>query len=216
MAGLYGPTVLTGMGNTYIDNRKRWKRPQAMLWSNNPGEVVKSGSYSGATYPLGQEGVDFIVISDHSRAPISVDFQRIENRMRMVNGNMRSYHTADKLAINTSWSLLPSRSYHNKTTYAMDGSRTPAGGCEYTADGGAGGVDMMTWYRNTTGPMWVFLSYDNFENYVDENGTPSGNEMEMINYFPDRYQMFFSAFNYSIEKRGIYDMWNISVSLEEA
>ena len=216
MPSIYGPMINTGMGKTYADARTKWTRPQAMVWANNPGEVIKSGVNSGATYPLGEEGKDFIIVSDHSRSSIAVDFMRLENRVRMINGNMRSYHIDDKISINTSWSLLPSRSYHNKTTFALDGSRSPAGGCEYTADGGAGGVDMVNWYRNTTGPMWVFLSYDNFENYVDENGTPSGNEMEMLNYFPERYQMFFSSFNYSIEKRGIYDMWNVSVGLEEA
>ena len=75
---------------------------------------------------------------------------------------------------------------------------------------------MFTWYRNTTGPMWVFLSYDNYDNYVDDAGNPnSETQFSQIKEYGERKQMFFSEFGYSIEKRGLYDMWNISVGLEE-
>lgn len=224
MAGILGPNLSTGQGKQYYTSRKRWGRPQAMVWANNPGEVVKSGSDTGITYPLGQEGVDFIVLSDHNRQPINMDFERIENRMRMINGNMRSYHVADKTIVSTSWSLLPSRSYQGQHTigdtdvsrYSQAPYDTNPPNSEYTADGGAGGVDMFTWYRNTTGPMWVFLSYDNYENYVDDAGNPnSETQFSQIKEYGERKQMFFSEFSYSIEKRGLYDMWNISVGLEE-
>jgi hypothetical protein len=143
----------------------------------------------------------------------------------MINGNMRSYHVADKTVVSTSWSLLPSRSYQGQHTIGdIDVSRysqapydTNPPNSEYTADGGAGGVDMFAWYRNTTGPMWVFLSYDNYENYVDDAGNPnSETQFSQIKEYGERKQMFFSEFSYSVEKRGLYDMWNVSVSLEEA
>ena len=216
MAGIVGPVVGTGLGKVYYDNRKKWNRPQAMVWANNPGEVVKSGAETGVTYPLGSEGTDFIVISDHGRSPINFDLIRLENRVRMVNGNMRSYHTADKVSLSANWTLLPSRAFAGQVSYDMAGDHHPSGGCEYTADGGVGGVDMLSWWRNTTGPFWVFLSYDNYENYVDESGTPGANQFGMIRDYGERHLMYFTSFNYTVEKRGLYDFWNISVNLEEA
>ena len=82
---------------------------------------------------------------------------------------------------------------------------------EFTADGGAGGADLLQWYRNTHGPFWVYLSYDNYPNF--EGNTDVWNQ---FNKYSDRYMMYFTSFNYSVEKRGLYDMWNVSVSLEEA
>ena len=225
MAGIEGTPILTGQGKSYYQNRKRWQRPQAMVWANNPGEVVKSGNDTGVTYPLGAEGTDFIVTSDHNRSPIDINTLRIENRLRMINGNMRSHHTADKITVSCSWNLLPSRAYQTKfnvgdtdtSYYSQAPYDVLPPNSEYTADGGAGGVDMYEFYRNTTGPLWVFLSYDNYANYVDDNGNPNTEtQFSQINQYGERYQMFFADFSYSIEKRGLYDMWTISVSLEEA
>jgi len=210
----------------YHKNRQKFQgqynRPQAMVWANNAGFVNESGSTVGASYPWGTEGEDFIITSDHNRSAINVDKMRIENRVRMVNGNMRSYHTADKVTINVSWNLLPSRAFQEQVRVDADGNITgttpysqepylSSPVSEYTADGGAGGVDLVEWYNNTIGPMWVFLSYDAPQNFI-EGASP----YEMLKHYPHRHQMFFSSFNYSVEKRGLYDMWNVSVSLEEA
>jgi len=211
-------------GSNYIANRKKWGKPQAMIWSRNPGEVVKGTGQVGLVSPTGREGYEFIVVSDHNRSPISMDMQRIENRTRMVSGNMRSYYTDDKATINTSWNLLPSRAYQvaaeldenalpmkETSPYSQAPYNAVEPNSEYTADGGAGGVDMLDWYYNTIGPMWVFLAYDRFDKTVGAD-----NQFEMNGNYLDRKKMFFSSFNYSVEKRGLYDMWNISVSLEEA
>ena len=247
----------TGALSSYLTNRKRWEKPQAMIWSRNPGEVVPkdSGPNVGLVGPKGKEGTDFIVISDHNRSPISMDMQRIESRSRMVSGNMRSYYTDDKVVINTSWNLLPSRAYQTGIELIevdkLDKDGNPTGekilvanqkegedpipykkrtspysqapydalppNSEYTADGGAGGTDMLDWYYNTIGPMWVFLSYDRFDNTTGaQNDDGTSNQFNLNANYTDRKKMFFSAFNYSVEKRGLYDMWNISVSLEEA
>ena len=317
------------LGNNYAKDRTKWKRPQLMVWSHNEGVFGNSGTTQGNTYPWGREGHDFIITSDHNRSALSVDQMRIENRMRMVGGNMRSYYTGQKVTLNCSWNLLPSRAYqrgvsvgekttpysqwpygqpqetvitewtdreffakligHNATQVAWNvgvqgsgffsfnvyrsGEATPiftydsyqhtlepdnsfnylyirqgneksvqlrfvmtSGDwmntttyetnvyfswedqkinsmpvSEFTADGGAGGADLLTWYRETHGPFWVFLSYDNYPNF--EGNTDVWNQFDK---YSDRYMMYFSSFNYSVEKRGLYDMWNVSVSLEEA
>ena len=78
-------TDITQAGSEYIANRKRWSKPQAMIWSRTPGVVVKSGENTGLVSPTGEEGTNFIVISDHNRSPISMDQQRLESRSRMVS-----------------------------------------------------------------------------------------------------------------------------------
>jgi hypothetical protein len=228
MATIIGEDSLNPDTNNfaYHQNRQKFKgqynRPQAMVWANNAGFVNDSGTTTGASYPWGKEGEDFIITSDHNRSAINVDKMRIENKVRMINGNMRSYHTADKVTINVSWNLLPSRAFQQRVEVDVDGNITTrttpysqepylsSPVSEYTADGGAGGVDLVEWYNNTIGPMWVFLSYDSPQNFLNNESS-----YEMLKHYPHRHQMFFSSFNYSVEKRGLYDFWNVSVSLEE-
>lgn len=212
-------------GSDYIGGRKRWSKPQAMIWSRTPGVVEKSGENTGRVSPTGEEGTNFIVISDHNRSPISMDQQRLESRTRMVSGNMRSYYTDDKVMLSTSWNMLPSRAYQTEMVLGPDGKPEPTEETSpfsqapynanppnsgFTADGGAGGTDMLQWYYDTIGPMWVFLAYDRFDN------TEGPNQFGMYCNYVERMKMFFSSFNYSVEKRGISDFWNVSVTLEEA
>ena len=217
MATIKGPELPDNQLNTqYFSQRQKYKgqynRPQGMVWSKNAGHVQRSGNLTGASYPWGSEGADFIITSDHNRGPISVDKMRIENRVRMVNGNMRSYHTADKVSINVSWNLLPSRANERVQEHYFSSSQLLSNSfeCPYTADGGAGGVDLLDWYNETIGPMWVFLSYDSPENFRE-----TSDPVTLLKGYTHRHQMYFSSFNYSVEKRGMYDMWNVSVSLEE-
>lgn len=46
-------------------------------------------------------------VTDHNRAAMSIDVERIENKQRMANGQMRKYVTADKRTFQTSWTMLP-------------------------------------------------------------------------------------------------------------
>lgn len=204
--------------STYMSNRIKFQRPQALLFSDNAG-TLDSGLY----IPTGDEGTDFIILSDHNRSPFSVSKQRIETRNRMINGTMRSYHTADKINLSCSWTRLPSRAYSSDPSYTdgvLDQTQVTASATgaplgyqpeEHTADGGAGGADLLEWYENHVGPFWVYLSYDK---------SGEGN----LNRYTQVLQMYFSGFDYDVEKRGNawssgtsagYDMWNINLSLEE-
>lgn len=113
---------------SYIINRKKYGRPQAMLWSENPGTLV-NGLYVPVGYEVDADapvGTDpdlldqFIVLSDHNRSPLDFSIERIEQRERMINGRMRSYHVADKISISTSWDLIPSRSFKRNPNWASD------------------------------------------------------------------------------------------------
>lgn len=209
----------------YLQNRKRYGRPQAMLWSNNLGTLndgifIPNGYEVGAAYPDGANAslVDqFIILSDHNRSDLQFTPERIQSRQRMINGSMRSYHIADKLSLSTSWSMLPSRSHKNNpdfnaTTGLSDYKNTQD---EYTADNGAGGVELLDWYETHTGPFWVFLSYDKYTTFGDKTDPTS--YTELANY-SQVVQMYFKDFSYSVVKRGRdnFDLWNVSVTLEEA
>ena len=103
----------------YISGRRKYGRPQAMLWSDFQ-PVVQNGIYVPIGFEVGQEtdSLDesllnsFIILSDDNRDKLDFSFERIEKRERMINGRMRSYHIADKLILSTSWTMLPSRSFY--------------------------------------------------------------------------------------------------------
>lgn len=210
--------------SSYMTGRKKYGRPQAMLWADNPGTLVNGlyvpngveiGANPGSETDPSQLN-QFLILSDHDRQPISFSPTRIENRERMINGRMRSYHVADKYSISTSWNRLPSRSFaanpdFNSTTGKS--SYTSANSLEYTADGGAGGVELLDWYENHKGSFWVYLAYDKYSNFGKDD--PAYGHLGQYNQI---MEVYFADFNYSVEKRGAsnFDLWNISVTLDEA
>jgi hypothetical protein len=205
----------------YITGRRRYQRPQAVLWSNNAG-TLSNGLYVPSGYEIGADiGAEtdaslidqFIILSDHNRSEISFSPKRLEQRQRTINGRMRSYHVADKLDISWSWQDLPSRSHSESPEFNSDGVSTLKGTqSEYTADGGAGGVDILDWYETHTGPFWMFLAYDKYTNFES-----SEDPYEHLNKYNQVVQVYISDFNYTVVKRGgsNHDLWNISVTLEE-
>ena len=198
--------------------RGRWAlnglrmRPQAIMWSDNFGSVSTSASSSlQLAVPDGVEGQDFIILSDDNRSELSFSCERIENRQRMVNGTMRSYHIADKLSINFSWDMLPSRSFNKDPLFnQLDGKPQAPELEDYTSDGGAGGVDILNWYETHQGPFWMFLAYD-------KNNEFTSNRDSYLAQYNQLMQVYFSSFQYNVVKRGgtNFDFWNISVTLEE-
>lgn len=210
--------------SSYMAGRKSFlggaTRPQAILFSDNAG-TLESGIY----IPNGNEWEDFIILTDGNRSEVSMSNQRIEQRQRMINGNMRSYWMADKLNLSTSWSRIPSRAYSTDVGFNPDTGKIsddPANYSMYTVDGGAGGVDILSWYENHVGPFYVFLAYDKFR----INGVEDYNRLGGYNQV---LKMYISSFDYDIEKRNGtstgnmwsdnkttgFDFWNISISLEE-
>lgn len=223
----------------YLDGRRKYQRPQAMLWSENPGTLV-DGVYVPNGYEINTDLEvvpndafynQFIILSDDNRDAIDFSIDRLERRERTINGRMRSYHIADKLIISTSWNMLPSRAFaldpnFNEETGLpnVDTPERQPGTDEsfkiipnitipseqYTTDGGAGGVDILNWYENHKGPFWVFLAYDKYNNFAS-------NKYAHLQEYNQILEMYITDFNYSVVKRGgsNYDFWNISVTLEE-
>ena len=193
------------VSSAYLNARKKWARPQAVIFSNN-----SNGILDGVPQISGTEREDFIILSDHNRGDISFKTNRLENRKRMVNGHMRSYHIADKMSVSFSYSLIPSRSFDGNPEFDSNGITTDPGLTEYTADGGAGGAELLEWYSSNPGSFYMFLSYDkpqNFSTAIYEN----------LNKYSDVLEVFVSDFSYNVIKRGgtNHDLWDISISLEE-
>jgi len=215
--------------STYMTGRRKYARPQGMLWSENSGTLV-NGLYVPTGYEIGANTGsetdtslfnEFLVLSDDGRSPIAFKPTRIEIRERMINGRMRSYHIADKLQITVSWDMLPSRASEGAPNFNSDGEfyitndhlqRKYKDG-EYTSDGGAGGVELLDWYNNHSGSFWVFLAYDNYANFGKDD-----NAYAHMDQYNEIVEMFFSDFSYTVVKRGnfTHDLWNVSVTLEEA
>lgn len=206
--------------SAYMNGRKKFGRPQGMLWADNPGRL-EAGAYIPNGYEVGYDDDNildltqlnqFIILSDHNRQPIELSFDRIEQRQRMVNGRMRSYHVADKLNISVSWDMLPSRSFAGKPDFSSTGATALATDQKYTADGGAGGVELLDWYKAHPGPFWVYLAYDKHSDFKN-----AGNQYGRMSQYNQVVEMYIADFSYSVVKRGTstHDFWNVSVSLEE-
>jgi hypothetical protein len=224
---------------SYIAGRKKYSRPQGLILANNPGYID-----DGSRVPEGTEFEDFIILSDDNRSPISINPTRLEKRERTVNGRMRAYHIADKLSISTSWTNLPSRAFDKEPEFSNFGANigkvtnlvtsvdledvtrpVRSSGSpyfpdqQYTSDAGAGGAEILDWYKNNQGSFWVYLGYDNYKNLQDDI---EGNEIIKTKYqklssYAEVVEVFFASFDYSVESRGAntFDYWNISLSLEE-
>jgi hypothetical protein len=210
--------------DAYMAGRKKYGRPQAVLFSNNSGIISDAGKFIpdgfefGATgydvtKPPGEASPEFLILSDDNRAPIDFKVERLENRKRMINGRMRSYYIGDKLTLNLSWKMLPSRSFLGypdfDTTSGIADNATP-----HTTDGGAGGVEILRWYEEHTGPFYVYLAYDKYSNFDAEGTTSKYTHLQQYNQV---LEMYISSFDYSVQKRGSNtdDFWDISMSLEE-
>lgn len=210
----------------YMTGRKRYSRPQAVLWSDNAG-TLNNGLYVPNGYEVGEavpEDADpslidqFIILSDHNRGEIDFTPQRIEQRRRTINGRMRSYHIADKMNISISWSLLPSRSYSQIAEFNETTGKSPYqnNDQEFTADGGAGGVQLLDWYNSHPGPFWMYLAYDKYSNFKTSGEITNASYGHLAQY-NEVIQVYFADFNYSVVRRGgsNFDLWNISATLEE-
>lgn len=206
---------------TYMQNRVQYARPQAMLWSKNQGTLVAVPDTDPVEYryaPINAEfgsasgTEEFIILSDHNRSPIDFKPIRIENRERMINGRMRSYHIADKLQISVSWSMLPSRAFNVRPNFNSSGE-VATGATPNTVDGGAGGEEMLKWYEDNTGPFWVFLAYDKYHNFGSDSDAYT--HLQQYNQI---IEMYITNFDYTVQKRGgnLHDLWNVQVTLEEA
>ena len=208
----------------YLQGRKKYGRPQAIMLSNNPGRLTMDESGVPYFYPIGYEvgqdtsdtsevrQNDFLILSDHNRQPIDVSIERLEKRERTINGRMRSYHIADKRKFSLSWDNIPSRAFSENPMFDANG-KAAEGVVFHTVDGGAGGAEMLEWYKNSVGSMWAYIAYDNRPLF----GTTDA-AYNSLQRYQEVVEVFIADFSFNISKRSHtnYDLWNVSMSLEEA
>jgi hypothetical protein len=207
----------------YLAGRKKYSRPQALLFSDNPGTLV-AGSNGLTHVPSGYEiGTDptqiesledglFLILSDHNRSPIDIKHNRLEQRERTINGKMRSFFIADKSVLSLSWQNLPSRSFDNSINFNTSTGKEDNELKRYTVDGGAGGNELLNWYLEHPGSFYVFVAYDKYKSFQEED-----NVMGRLNEYQEVKEFFISDFSYNVNKRGssTHDLWDVNISLEE-
>lgn len=82
----------------------------------------------------------------------------------------------------------------NKRTWSMSWEMLPHHS-DYTVDGKWGGEQMETWHDSTNGDFWLYIRL------------PDATEEQVL--------VTIESFSKSVQKRGRYEFWNISLSLEE-
>jgi hypothetical protein len=207
----------------YLAGRKKYSRPQALLFSNNPGTSL-SGTNGLTLVPSGYEiGTDptqienisdgvFLILSDHNRSPIDIKHNRLEQRERTINGKMRSFFIADKSVFTISWQNLPSRSFDNTINFNTTTGKEDSELKRYTVDGGAGGNELLNWYLESPGSFYLFIAYDKYHAFQEQDNT-----MGRLNEYQEVKEVFISDFSYNVNKRGsnTHDLWDVTISLEE-
>ena len=204
----------------YLAGRKKYGRPQALLFADTPGTLIQGAN--GMTHvpdgieinavPDANQNERFLILSDHNRGPIDIKNNRLEQKERTINGKMRSFYIADKNTFSVSWQNLPSRSFSNLANFNNSTGAKDAGLDNYTVDGGAGGNELLDWYLNHKGSFYLFIAYDNYIKLKDQNNT-----YNRLGEYQEVVEVLFSDFSYSVNKRGYskHDLWDISLSLEE-
>lgn len=207
---------------SYMAGRKKYSRPQAILFSDSAPERLESEGELISFVPKGTDLLsaaydgtssdNFLILSDHNRGEINFSKQRIEEKKRTINGQLRSYHIADKVNISVSWEALPSRAFSSSPEFDINGVPSSQSGSKYTVDGGAGGADLLDWYESHSGSFWVYLAYDKPSSFADES-----DPYAHLAKYTEFVEVFFSDFQYSVSKRGAstHDFWSVNLSLEE-
>lgn len=118
-------------------------------------------------------------LSDHNRSPLSVSHEKIELKQRMYNGTMRKFVIADKRSYSVSWNMLPAFN-------------------EHTVDKNAGAEDIESFFEQTNGKFFLYLTYDN---------NPEND--------PEAVECMLTNFSKEIVKRGITTFYDVTLSFEE-
>jgi len=130
-------------------------------------------------------------VTEHNRAPLSLNTERIESGQRMSNGTLRKYFVADKLNINVSWEMIPS--FRNETV-----------------DGGWGAEDLKNFYESAAGrgAFRIKLNPTVFDkDLVEQSDGALADDYT--------YTVMFASCDFTLLKRGLQPFWSVNISLEQ-
>lgn len=129
----------------------------------------------------------WVKITDHNRSPLSVSWERLESKQRMVDGTLRRYVVTKKRTWSCSWENLPS-----------------ATGASLLAGGQAG--DWMEQFHFDTDGSFLMRLRRGSDTNTPTNSLSSTQEVRVM----------ITDFSKEVVKRGpITDLWSLSITLEE-
>ncbi len=140
-----------------------------------------------------KNGTTWNKITDHNREPMSISVERFEKSNRMVNATMRRFTVGKKRTYTVSWSMLPAK---RNTNYGGKEGLT-------TVDNGWSGEEIENFHNTTDGAFYMKLRKGQDEAKAIDDGT-----IEVV-------QVMITDFSKDIEKRGVNDLWSLSITLEE-
>ena len=147
---------------------------------------VQGGSTTEFDSALAPSTSGKLTLSDHSRSPLSVNYEMVEKSQRMADGTMRKYIVAKKRNFSCDWQLLPT----------IRGE---------VADGKADARDMREYYDlYCYKPLDMTLYFS--RNDEERNGLP----------YSQSISVFWTSFNFEVVKRyKNFDYWNVSAEFTE-
>lgn len=138
-------------------------------------------------------------VSDHGRAALNQDIERIGADRRMADGTLRRMHKTIKRTWSTSWENLPS------TNTAVRGMKT--------ADGGMSGSQMETFFNTHPGKFRMILRRGSAINKTPPTVTDAQLPFENDDFYI--VNVMLTEFGKEVQKRGASDLWSVNVTLEE-
>lgn len=139
-------------------------------------------------------GTTWIVVTDHGRSDLNSDVEDIGTKQRMIDGTMRKYTVAKKRTFSWSWENLPDKS----TTFLANGTTY--------------GKWLEAFYNSQDGPFLMRLREGSDRGAVSLTRTGNEDATDTERTF----LVMFSEFSKDVTKRGqAFDLWNISMSVEE-
>lgn len=138
-------------------------------------------------------------VTDHGRGPLSQNNERFGTDKRMADATLRRQFVGVKRTWTTSWENLPST---NNTVKGMK-----------TADGNMSGEAIEDFYNANPGKFRMVLRRGSA---IDKT-SPAPAESALPFEDDDFYvvNVMLTDFSKEVHKRGIVDLWSMSVTLEE-
>lgn len=143
--------------------------------------------------------LDGIKVTDHGRQPLSESTERIGTDKRMANGTLRRQYVGVRRKWQVTWENLPS------TNSVPNGLKT--------ADGGMAGEDIENFFYSNPGKVRLILRRGSAIDTVAPNPAESALPYEDDNFYI--VNVMLGDFTKEVHGRGIVDLWNVSLTMEE-
>ena len=138
-------------------------------------------------------------VTDHGRSTLNMSVERLGIDKRMADGTLRRQFVKNKRAWSVGWDNIPSK---NNVSGGMS-----------TADGGMAGTDIEAFYNSTPGKFRLVLRRGSASGVTVPNPAETALPFEDSNFYI--CNVMFTEFTKEVRKRGVVDLWNVNVTMEE-